>query len=231
MNNNQNILIIDDEPQMRRLLKLTLEVAGFSVFPTESAIVGLTYVKTHVPALIILDLVLPDSNGMDTLSAIRATSNAPVIILSVISQKEKIIQALDRGANDYICKPFHSGELLARIRSVLRHSQNKEFEETYTFQDLHIDIPSHQVTRGEQLIKLTTTEFSLLSLLARNADKVLTHRFILEQVWGPAHVEDTQYSRIYVAQLRKKIENDPSRPTLIMTESGIGYRLISNPQS
>ena len=178
------------------------------------------------PELIILDLGLPDVDGLEVLRKIREWSSVPILILSVRSAESDIIACLDTGADDYLVKPFRTGELLARVRTALRHRQATEEKQAFVFHDLSVDLSSRIVKKAGEIVRLTATEYALLALFVKNAGRVLTHRFILEQVWGPAHAEETQYTRVYVGQLRKKIEDDPSNPKLLLTESGIGYRLI-----
>jgi len=228
MNDKQTVLIIDDEQQIRRLLKLTLDGSGYHTLTAETAKEGIQSAATHSPVLIILDLGLPDMDGLEVLRRLREWCKIPILILSVRDNKNDIIAALDGGADDYLTKPFHTGELLARIRSVLRHKSinNKKQVECH-FGDIVVDLAARIVKKNNDVVKLTATEYALLTLLIQNADKVLTHSYILEKIWGHANIEETQYTRIYIASLRKKLEDDPSRPQLIITESGIGYRLIT----
>lgn len=227
MQNESSILIIDDEIQIRRLLRLALESAGYRTLLAETAAEGMQIAATHTPAMIILDLGLPDLDGVDLLSRLREWCTVPIIILSVRDNKNDIISALDRGADDYLTKPFHTGELLARIRSALRHTVSSDAERSqYHFAGVDVDLSARTVLKDNLPVKLTATEFNLLSLLIRNAGKVLTHAYILERVWGHAYIQETQYSRIYIAQLRKKLENDPASPSFITTEPGIGYRFV-----
>lgn len=218
------LLIIDDEVQIRRLLEITLSAHGFKIVKAGDGREGLIAAATHQPACILLDLGLPDEDGMEVLQKLRTFYTNPVIILSVRNAEEDVVQALDLGANDYLTKPFRTGELLARIRSVLRQSRREEASPILTFGDLKIDIPNHTVHKKGDLIKLTSTEFNLLVLLAKNAGRVLTHQHLLREIWGYSYLEQTQYLRVFVAQLRKKIENDPAHPVWLITESGIGYR-------
>jgi two-component system KDP operon response regulator KdpE len=225
MSNAPAILVIDDEIQIRRLLKLTLEANGFKIFLAESGEDGLVRAAMDRPDLIILDLGLPDAEGIDVLKKLREWATLPILILSVRNAESDIIAALDGGADDYLTKPFRTGELLARIRTALRHRQAPLTETVFTFGAVVVDLAAHTVKKGGEFIKLTATEYSLLSLFVRNAGKVLTHRYLLEQVWGHAYAAETQYTRVYVGQLRKKLEDDPANPRYLLTESGIGYRL------
>ena len=220
-----NILIIDDEVQIRRLLEITLNLNGYKVSEASTAKEGIVAAATHNPALIILDLGLPDEDGLSVLAKLREWYQNPIIILSVRNSEEDIINALDNGANDYLTKPFRTGELLARIRTALRLSQDLTGTGSHLlFGSLFIDLAGHTVRKNNILLKLTATEFSLLALMARNSGKVLTHQYLLKEVWGYTYLTQTQYLRVFVAQLRKKIEDDPTHPSLIITESGIGYR-------
>lgn len=218
------LLIIDDEVQIRRLLEITLSAHGFKIVKAGDGKEGLVAAATHQPSCIILDLGLPDEDGLEILKKLRTFYTNPIIILSVRSAEEDVILALDQGANDYLTKPFRSGELLARIRSVLRHNLKEEVNPLLTFGDVRIDIPNHIVHKNNVVIKLTSTEFNLLVLLARNAGRVLTHQYLLREIWGYSYLEQTQYLRVFIAQLRKKIEDDPAHPVWLITESGIGYR-------
>ena len=224
MNLDETILVIDDEVQIRRLLEITLSSNGFKVSEAGNGKDGIIAAATHHPALIILDLGLPDVYGIEILKKIREWYRKPIIILSVKSSEEDIINALDNGANDYLTKPFKTGELLARIRVALRHSPDSEVDPVLTFGTLTIDLPNHIARKNDEILKLTSTEFSLLALLAKNSGRVLTHQNILKEIWGFGYVGQTQILRVFVAQLRKKIEDDPAKPTLLITESGIGYR-------
>ena len=219
-----NILVIDDEVQIRRLLEITLSASGYKIHEASTAREGLALAATVQPALIILDLGLPDSDGIEVLQKLREWYEKPIIILSVRNSEEDIVQALDKGANDYLTKPFHTGELLARIRVTIRQSQGLAEKPILEYGSLSIDIANHIVRKDNELLKLTATEFSLLALLARNEGRVLTHQYILKEIWGMGYIEQPQYLRVFIAQLRKKIEDNPSSPRLINTESGIGYR-------
>lgn len=226
MTNLPVVLVIDDEPQMRRLLQLTLESSGFTARVATNGNEGSVMAASERPELIILDLGLPDVDGLEVLKKIREWSSVPVLILSVRSAESDIIACLDAGADDYLVKPFRTGELLARVRTALRHRQAIEEKQAFVSHDLSVDLSSRIVKKAGEIVRLTATEYALLALFVKNAGRVLTHRFILEQVWGPTHAEETQYTRVYVGQLRKKIEDDPSNPRLLLTESGIGYRLF-----
>jgi two-component system KDP operon response regulator KdpE len=225
MKDAASILIIDDEIQIRRLLDITLSSEGFQVMEAESAKEALVKAATHSFDVIILDLGLPDMDGQELLIKLREWYARPIIVLSVRNSEEDIIKALDQGANDYLTKPFRSGELLARIRAAMRSISGKETEETVlSFGDIEINLPNHTVCKQSELIKLTATEYTLLVLMVKNRGRVLTHQYILKEVWGYGYVEQTQYLRVFIAQLRKKIEANPAKPKFIITESGIGYR-------
>jgi two-component system, OmpR family, KDP operon response regulator KdpE len=224
--NKADILIIDDEPQIRKLLKITLQTNQYGVTEAITAKEGLIRAANHPPDLILLDLGLPDENGHTVLKKLRQWYTNPVIILSVEKSEEDIIRALDNGANDYLTKPFRTGELLARIRSAIRSSSLEEGDAVLQFHDLQIDLTSRTVKKKGELIRLTNTEYSLLSLLVRNEGKVLTHHYLLRAVWGPGYINQSQYLRVFIAQIRKKIENDPNRPEYLLTESGVGYRFM-----
>lgn len=227
MNDNRTILIIDVEVQIRRLLEISLSTYGFNTVFATTGKEGLVAAATHSPALVILDLGLPDMDGMKLLETLREWYTKPVIILSVRNSEDDIIKALDRGANDYLTKPFRGGELVARIRAAIRLSEEKKDTPLMEFGSLTIDMLNHVVRKSGEIIKLTSTEYSLLTLLAKNTGRVLTHRFILKEIWGYGYLEQTQYLRVFIAQLRKKIEENPSNPVLLITESGIGYRFGS----
>ncbi|HUW06227.1 MAG TPA: response regulator [Williamwhitmania sp.] len=218
------ILIVDDEVQIRRLLEITLSAKGYKIAEASTGKEGLLMAATVRPILIILDLGLPDDDGQSVLKKLREWYFKPIIILSVRSSEEEIVTALDNGANDYLTKPFLTGELLARIRVAIRQSQNIADEPILKFGSLVIDLSAHTVHKNNEVLKFTSTEFSLLALFAKNEGKVLTHQYILKEIWGMGYVEQTQYLRVFVAQLRKKIEDNPTKPILLTTESGIGYR-------
>jgi two-component system, OmpR family, KDP operon response regulator KdpE len=220
------VLVIDDEAQIRKLLSITLHAHDFSVQEAATAKEGLTMVANHPPDLILLDIGLPDQNGHEVLKHLREWYSKPIIMLSVQSNETDIVNALDNGASDYLVKPFRTGELIARIRAALRKMNSEENHARLEFEDVSIDFALRSVKKKNQLIKLTSTEYSLLALLAKNQGKVLTHHYLLTQVWGPSYREESQYLRVFIAQLRKKIETDPNRPAHIITESGVGYRFI-----
>lgn len=221
----KNILVIDDEIQIRRLLKIGLEDSGYSVFDAEDGKRGIQELINHKPSIVLLDLGLPDEDGLIVLKKIREFSDVPVIILSVRNSEKDIIAALDSGANDYITKPFNIGELLARIRASLRYYQPEQTNPVFTNGNISVDFSTRTVKNKDEVIKLTTTEFSLLTLFIRNAGKVLTHQYILKEVWGKPFSDETQYLRVYIAQLRKKFEDDSTKPKIFVTESGVGYRM------
>ena len=225
--NKAEILIIDDEPQIRKMLEITLQTNGYLSKSAVSAKEGLIMAANHPPELILLDLGLPDENGHVVLQKLRLWYTNPVIILSVQKNEVDIIKALDNGANDYLSKPFRTGELLARIRSALRDSISEEGDTTLNFQDLQIDLSARIVKKNNQLVKLTSTEYNLLAILIKNEGKVLTHQYLLRAIWGPGFINQSQYLRVFIAQVRKKIENDPNRPEYLLTESGVGYRFMS----
>ena len=222
--NNYKILIIDDEPQIRKMISITLNSNGYTVLEAATAREGIAVVASHPPDLVLLDLGLPDDNGHQVLKHLRQWYSSPIIILSVQSDEADIIKALDNGANDYLVKPFRTGELLARIRTALRLSSADQNSSMVEFQDISINYAARDVKKEGQFIKLTTTEFNLLALLARNEGKVLTHHYLLNHIWGPSYTSESQYLRVFIAQLRKKIEKDPNKPEHILTETGVGYR-------
>jgi two-component system, OmpR family, KDP operon response regulator KdpE len=224
MNSSETILVIDDEVQIRRLLEITLSSNGFQISEAATGNDGIIAAATHHPSLIILDLGLPDTDGVTILKKLREWYQKPIIILSVRNSEDDIITALDNGANDYLTKPFRTGELLARIRVALRKSLDDHDNPNLIFGALAIDLANHIARKNGEILKLTSTEFSLLALLAKNSGRVLTHQTILKEIWGFGYIGQTQYLRVFVAQIRKKIEDDPGKPALLLTESGIGYR-------
>jgi two-component system, OmpR family, KDP operon response regulator KdpE len=219
------ILIIDDEPQIRRFLRVSLNAGGYETVEAETGQGGVEAARTTLPDLIVLDLGLPDIDGLEVISNLRAFSAAPIIVLSVRAQEYDKVEALDRGAVDYVVKPFSVGELTARIRAALRRPTREEAPPAIvTAGRLTLDLQRRVVTLAGEEIRLSRKEYELLAFLGGRADRVATHGEILRAVWGPAHVEDTVYLRIYVKQLRAKLEANPERPVLIVTEPGVGYR-------
>ena len=222
------VLVIDDEEEIQRLLEITLKSNDFKVTKAMRAKEGLLMASNHPPDLILLDLGLPDLSGHQLLRKLREWYDGPVIIVSVVSNEVDIVEALDHGADDYIVKPFRTGELLARIRTAMRRKSPVQNTGLVNLNGLQVDFEKRSVKKSDETIKLTATEYNLLSLLVRNEGKVLTHRMLLQQIWGPGFQEQTQYLRVFIAQLRKKIEDDPNNPGFIHTESGIGYRFTGS---
>ena len=227
MSNKPEILIIDDEAPIRKLLEITLLSNDYLVAQASTAKEGIIKAANHPPDMVILDLGLPDEDGHIVLKQLREWFTNPIIILSAQTNEEDIIKALDNGANDYLIKPFRTGELLARMRSVLRTTITEENNSILICKDLHIDLVARVVKKNNEIVKLTATEYSLLALFVKNEGRVLTHHFLLREVWGPGYITQSQYLRVFIAQLRKKIEDDPNRPYFIVTESGVGYRFFS----
>lgn len=224
--NKAEILVIDDEPQIRKLLEITLESNEYRVWLAETGKMGITMAANHPPELIILDLGLPDKSGHEILKELRVWYNKAIIVLSVQNREADIVAALDNGATDYLTKPFRSAELLARIRSAIRRNFVDNTGNKIICGDLEIDLSARLVLKGNQVIKLTATEYNLLIILAKNEGRVLTHQFILKEIWGVGAQSETQYLRVFVATLRKKIESNPNKPDHILTVSGVGYRFI-----
>lgn len=218
------ILIIDDEPQIRKLLKINLESNDYKTLHAGTGNEGIRLAASHRPNLILLDIGLPDKSGHQVLKELRAWYTNPIIILSVQNNEIDIVSALDNGATDYLSKPFRTGELLARIRGAIRRSQSVEDETVLITGNLEIDLIARYVTKEGLPVKLTATEYALLSLFFKNEGKALTHQFILKEVWGYSYQTETQYLRVFVGTLRKKIEKNPNNPVHIITESGVGYR-------
>lgn len=225
--NSSTILIIDDESQIRELLEITLGSSGYQTLLAATAKEGMDMAVTENPDMILLDLGLPDCDGQEVLTQLRQWYAGPILILSVKSAEEQIVKALDNGANDYLTKPFRTQELLARLRTALRNQGVMHTEPIISFDAVIIDLTARLVKVNDEVVKLTATEYSLLLLLVKNQGRVLTHQYLLKEVWGVSYVEQTQYLRVFVAQLRKKIETDPNRPVYILTESGIGYRFTT----
>lgn len=220
------ILIIDDEIQIRRLLRITLEANDFQVIETENGKNGMLMAAMEHPDIILLDLGLPDIDGLLVLERLREWSTTPVIILSVRDEEKTMIKALDSGADDYLTKPFNSGELLARIRVAIRHSLRIDESPVFTKGGLTVDLVTRIVKLNNEEIRLTVLEYNLLNLMIKNAGKVLTHSYIIKELWGNAYADNAQTLRVHVAQLRRKIEANPSIPEILITEPGVGYRLV-----
>lgn len=225
MSVKQRILVVDDEQAIRRLLRTSLEAAGYAVQEANNGEDGLREAASRQPDLIILDLGLPDLGGLDALKRIREWSSVPILILTVQDSEDEKVAALDAGADDYLTKPFSVPELLARLRVLERHRQGSHADPILALGELVLDLNEHHVTLRGQALKLTTTEYNFLKVLARHAGKIVTQRQILSEVWGPHALDQSHYLRIYAAQLRKKIEDDPANPQWIITEPGVGYRL------
>ena len=223
------VLVVDDEPQIQRFLKVALLAAGYQVIAAETGSAALKLVATAAPDAVVLDLGLPDIDGKEVLHDIRRFSHVPVIVLSARDREAEKIAALDMGADDYVEKPFGIGEFLARLRSAMRHAAKDAPQITRVVAGtLVVDMLKRLVSRNGEIIRLTPKEYELLAVLARHAGRVVTHRQILSAVWGPAHTDDTQYLRVFIGQLRAKIEADMQAPRLIVTEAGVGYRFLDD---
>jgi two-component system, OmpR family, KDP operon response regulator KdpE len=220
------VLVIDDEPPIRRLLRTTLTAAGYRVAEAETAAAGLRSLAVEKPDLVILDLGLPDHSGIELIAEIRRASQVPIVVLSARHDERAKVAALDLGADDYVAKPFGMAELMARLRAALRHAFQAQGElPVFASGDLAVDLVRRHVTRAGHEVKLSPKEFDLLRHLVMHAGKVLTHRQLLREVWGPAQADEVQYLRVFIRGLRQKLEPDPTRPTHILTELGVGYRL------
>lgn len=221
------VLLVEDEPQMRRFLRATLPRHGYRLVEAETASSALLEASTRAPDLILLDLGLPDLDGVEVTRRLREWSATPIIVISARGQETDKVEALDAGADDYLTKPFGTDELLARMRVALRHRLRAAEGAETPFQagDLRVDLAARRVSVGDREVRLTRTEYKLLELLVQHAGKVLTHRQMLKEVWGPAAVEQHHYLRVYMGQLRHKLERDPARPRFLVTETGVGYRL------
>jgi two-component system KDP operon response regulator KdpE len=221
------VLVVEDEPQMRRFIRASLTAHGYRVLETGRAAESIALLTSQNPDLVLLDLGLPDADGIDVTRQIRQWSQVPIVVLSARGREDDKVCALDAGADDYLTKPFGVNELLARIRVALRHLRARQAPPTqlYEFDGLQIDVVRREVRRGTEELHLTPIEYKLLVLLAQHAGKVLTHRQILKEVWGPAYATHPHYVRVHMAELRKKVEIDPARPRLLVTEPGVGYRL------
>jgi len=218
------ILIIDDEPQIRKLLQITLESNDYKILQASTGKEGIIMAANHPPELILLDIGLPDKSGHEILKELRSWYNKSIIILSVQNSEADIVSALDNGATDYLTKPFRSAELLARIRLAIRRNVTGDNSNIIDVDNLQIDLAARTIKKNGESLKLTSTEFNLVSLFAKNEGRVLTHQFILKEIWGIGFQTETQYLRVFVGTLRKKIEDNPNQPKHIITESGVGYR-------
>jgi two-component system, OmpR family, KDP operon response regulator KdpE len=223
------VLIIEDEPPIRRFLRPTLTSQGYRIVESDTGEDGLVQAATRQPDLVILDLGLPDLDGLEVIRRLREWTAIPIIVLSARGAESDKVAALDAGADDYVAKPFAVGELLARARVALRHASagREPGESTFVLGELRVDLGRRRVWRGEAEVRLTPIEYRLLTVLVRHAGKVLTHRQLLQEVWGPGQVEQTHYLRVYMANLRRKLEADPARPRFLRTEPGVGYRLLA----
>ena len=222
------VLVVEDEPQMRKFIRASLTSHGYRVLEAERASEAMGLFTSHHPDLVLLDLGLPDADGLELTRQLRGFSRTPVLVISARGREDDKVSALDAGADDYLTKPFGVNELLARMRVALRHasaSSGRPEAEAFEFGALRIDLVKRAVTLAGRDVHLTPTEYKLLVLLARNAGKVMTHRHIIRDVWGPAYESQTHTLRVHMAELRKKVEVEPSRPALLMTEPGVGYRL------
>lgn len=225
MRDQAKVLIIDDEPQIRKFLRISLGAQGYEVIEAKNGQSGIEKCALEAPHLVILDLGLPDLDGQEVLANIREWSEVPVIVLSVRASEEEKVNALDRGANDYVTKPFGIAELIARVRAILRSRKSEDLTSSEIVSgDLKIDLAAHRVFKADTELKLTKKEFALLTLLARNAGRIVTHQQILREIWGPAQEHETHYLRIYIGHLRQKLGDDPLNPTYIENEPGVGYR-------
>jgi two-component system, OmpR family, KDP operon response regulator KdpE len=223
------VLVIDDDAQIRRLLRVGLEKQGFDVHAAGTGEEGLQMLMGRKPDIVLLDLGLPDLDGAEVLARIRSWSSVPVIVLSVRNAEEDVVALLDGGADDYLIKPFNTGELVARMRVAIRHRAPQETQETFVTGRLSVDLLDRAVTVAGEPVKLTPTEYGLLRLFVQHAGRILTHKQILREVWGPNADEETNYLRVFITGLRKKLEENPQMPELIVTEPGVGYRLRTFP--
>ena len=224
------VVVIEDEPQIRKFLRATLEGQGYRLFEATTGADGVIEVGSRQPDVVIIDLGLPDMDGLDVIRRVREWTDVPIIVLSARGQERDKVTALDAGADDYVSKPFGAGELLARIRVALRHTAGASHEldeAVFKVRDLRVDLLRRQVFMAEKEIHLTPIEYKLLTTLVRHAGKVVTHQQLLREVWGPSHTEQAHYARVYMAHLRHKLETEPARPRYLLTEPGVGYRLTA----
>jgi len=219
------VLVVDDEPQIRRLLRITLESEGYAVREADLGVTGLTEAAIYRPDLVILDLGLPDLSGIEVLKRMREWSAVPVLILSVRTNQLDKVTALDTGAEDYLTKPFDPGELLARLRVLRRRRQSNDEPSVFSFGTIRVDLVGHIVSKGSREVRLTAMEYALLTMLIANRGKIVTHKHILRELWGPRRENQTNYLRVYMRRLRQKLEDDPNLPRFLLTASGFGYRL------
>jgi len=227
------ILLIEDEPQMRRFLRITLKSQGYRLVESETGNDGMTQAAARNPDVVLLDLGLPDLDGLEVTKRLREWTQTPIIVISAREQEQDKVRALDAGADDYLTKPFNAGELLARIRVALRHASRRDAsqqEPVFVLDNMRVDLAKRQVFVGEAEVHLTPIEYKLLMVMVRHAGKVITHNQLLKEVWGPVHVNEVQYLRVYMTQLRHKLEADPARPRFLLNEPGIGYRLKYEPE-
>ena len=225
MKMKNKVLIIDDEPQITRLLTITLESLDYKIYSAPTLKEGITLAAINSPDIILLDIGLPDGSGLDGLVRLREWYTRPIMMLTVLDDEENLVKAFEKGANDYLTKPYRSGELIARVRSLLKNNiQNQE--SIIISNDLSIDLAAKIVTKHGEQVKLTATEYQLLTILAKNQGSIVTHAFLLKEVWGPTFQEESNYLRVFFAQLRKKLEDDPTNPAHIITEPRIGYRFV-----
>ena len=227
MSNGPRVLVVDDELQIRRFLRIALEANGYRVYETDRGGAAVQEAARLRPDVVILDIGLPDMDGLEVLRRLREWTATPVIMLSVRDADRDKVAALDAGADDYLTKPFSVDELLARLRVAQRHARPGPAAAVFSQGDVVVDLSRRHVTKGDRAVKLTPTEYALLRLLIQHAGRVLTHRQILKEVWGPEYMDETHYLRVYFGQLRQKLEDDPARPRLILTEPGVGYRLAA----
>jgi two-component system KDP operon response regulator KdpE len=224
------VLLIEDDPQVRRFLRATLAAHGYRLVEADTGDTGLRHASTAQPDVVLLDLGLPDLDGLEVTRRLREWTSTPIIVISARGQEEDKVKALDAGADDYLTKPFGAGELMARLRVALRHAQaqaREAPEPVFTTADVRVDFGRRQVFKADTEVHLTPLEYKLLATLIRHADKVVTHRHLLREVWGPGAAEQTQYLRVFMGQLRHKLETEPARPRFLVTEPGVGYRLLS----